>query len=565
MPLVFEQLFWIEAVHGRIPQAIWALEMTSATVRQIIDMEEEDRQNWHERVRIQDGILSMLLLKADRDQLSRVRALLPWFEELGLYACATALRFSFGGPAALRQHEYVAADGADDAVWDVMKALWSQPAQAGLPRTIETMEGETITMKSYVLGTRWEVTCSNRTVPVRVAKSFLGFLESFLVTAIRHQVAPIKEVVHVSFVTTDHVESRQSDTGISHLISDTRPHLTIEIEEASFPAAGLFTDQIRGQFAEILCGMLPKVIIPQEVKTFFETVVEEEGAFPRSMLFADVLASSSNVFDDCASPKLDDRVVNADLVEITADPPCNIALQTIMALREPAAEPMMFGTGEAAAISSPTRHRGQGVRSKVNIELWSQAGWTGILVAQLGNLPPALGVMFRDRDQGGAIFREWIADIQEPEDADDIRVVVVTGVDRKFPSSYKVLIGSKLDRSKANDYMFMITKICPVDNPNPANLQSFRREYQQYGAYYLMPVCFTPGDPEPDLLTELGFLKRELEFKEAWTIGLNDPDSVCIRLDQEPVIPDDEQDAPVLKVLERLKRRRDELGPDMHG
>jgi hypothetical protein len=48
-------------------------------------------------------------------------------------------------------------------------------------------------------------------------------------------------------------------------------------------------------------------------------------------------------------------------------------------------------------------------------------------------------------------------------------------------------------------------------------------------------------------------MKFDIIEKEAWKIGLIDPDLVAISQEDDPFIPDDVSDAPVLEVLKRFR------------
>ena len=48
---------------------------------------------------------------------------------------------------------------------------------------------------------------------------------------------------------------------------------------------------------------------------------------------------------------------------------------------------------------------------------------------------------------------------------------------------------------------------------------------------------------------DLGIFKFDLIEKEAWKIGLNDPDRVAINPEDEPIIPDNVNNAPILEIL----------------
>jgi hypothetical protein len=85
------------------------------------------------------------------------------------------------------------------------------------------------------------------------------------------------------------------------------------------------------------------------------------------------------------------------------------------------------------------------------------------------------------------------------------------------------------------------------------NLDTFLEVYRRSGRYLLAPAIVRPGEGPPDLLTENIVGKYDLEVRDAWQIGVNDPDIVALDPDDHPVIPATVVDAPVLGALERLR------------
>jgi len=66
-------------------------------------------------------------------------------------------------------------------------------------------------------------------------------------------------------------------------------------------------------------------------------------------------------------------------------------------------------------------------------------------------------------------------------------------------------------------------------------------------------------DGLPDINFNLGLMKREINFKEAWEIGPNDLDCVLVFPEDKPVIPAEVNDPPVkelLKIKSRTTRRK---------
>jgi SEC-C motif len=63
----------------------------------------------------------------------------------------------------------------------------------------------------------------------------------------------------------------------------------------------------------------------------------------------------------------------------------------------------------------------------------------------------------------------------------------------------------------------------------------------------------------PGFDLRLAIFSSQLNVRPAWEIGENDPDVIGIHDDDNVVIPDHVKEAPVLRTLERIKRRRKQL------
>jgi hypothetical protein len=61
---------------------------------------------------------------------------------------------------------------------------------------------------------------------------------------------------------------------------------------------------------------------------------------------------------------------------------------------------------------------------------------------------------------------------------------------------------------------------------------------------------------KPEPFFDLPIRKRSIRICSAWQIGENDPDSVAIDQQEEPVIPPEIKDPPILRLLDRRKRKK---------
>ena len=85
------------------------------------------------------------------------------------------------------------------------------------------------------------------------------------------------------------------------------------------------------------------------------------------------------------------------------------------------------------------------------------------------------------------------------------------------------------------------------------NLDMFLAAYKRAGAYLLMPLNLDLERPQ--LNFELAILKRNLVVRKAWEITENDPDVCAIGDDDDPLLPTDVEDPPILRALEQRRIR----------
>jgi hypothetical protein len=126
--------------------------------------------------------------------------------------------------------------------------------------------------------------------------------------------------------------------------------------------------------------------------------------------------------------------------------------------------------------------------------------------------------------------------------------------------AYRVSIGSSIEAAELQptEIGFFLSRNNTMEPTTPENLDRFLRSYTTLGEYLLAPAVQGPGG-EPRLFSRLSILKRELFVREAWQIGRHDPDAASLSSDDHPIIPPEAVDAPVIELLEWL-RRHDESG-----
>lgn len=173
-------------------------------------------------------------------------------------------------------------------------------------------------------------------------------------------------------------------------------------------------------------------------------------------------------------------------------------------------------------------------RSKliVNDLIWGQANWIGMSyeVNRLDMCPPTLGLIFANEDLGNSIFRRWRRKLGNDDEFNELRVSIIEGL----PSGYMVIIGSGMDgeiaraRSEGFDvnprFYIGASSICRLQQPNSANLETFKSAFKKHGKFYLVPIFSDPRETKTNL--QLSILKKEITFRHVKDIPADDVDGL---------------------------------------
>ncbi len=93
-----------------------------------------------------------------------------------------------------------------------------------------------------------------------------------------------------------------------------------------------------------------------------------------------------------------------------------------------------------------------------------------------------------------------------------------------------------------------------MEPSSDANLKAFLSSYEKASRYILVH-CIRDGKSEPVFVGNNYIGKLNLYLRDAWQVGRNDLDSIGIQPDDDPIIPSEQLNAPVLELLE-LKRNK---------
>lgn len=202
------------------------------------------------------------------------------------------------------------------------------------------------------------------------------------------------------------------------------------------------------------------------------------------------------------------------------------------------------------------------IKSIINNPLWDKALWSGCgyILARDYSEPPIMMLLFKDMNAGNKIFEEWR--LLHEKGCLNMRLSLIQHVDKDYPTWYKVIVGQDINdirKENVGRYVLQSERFVTMKPRTNENIDVFKVLYRKFGFCKLSSVRIDDnqqmvlGDPQqrcPFLLPV-----KNIVFREAWEIGVDDQDSSAILVDDKPIVPAErEKDAPVLELLKSKRK-----------
>lgn len=552
-----QRLIWTELQVGRVPHVLAYIQFADLLGAHL-QMDEEDNDRFLEQRQTQDGVLAMLLLRSSISQLKSMEALPKTLEKNELIISCMALLFALGHEEGLITEGYIPEGTAQREIFETFEELSKQPARDDIPPTPELFDQDFSFLKSSALGCQWIVKVENCEASIRIGEAFLGFIESFFATSLNTDAIPHRQQIDICVRISAEEATLDQEDEPQILLDDPSFVVVIEHSENYDPTSKPKDGKLQDLLRKTLAILIPRILYVPDLEKYFDRIVKNEEGFGRSLTFSDIFTSASNVVGsspifDLSEWYDDERSFPLKRIQpVTFESPYEDE-ETITP---------SFGVGEPPEELRDTkklRHGERRVFSLINKELWDAAKWCGMAVVIYRSYPPILSLLFTNEEPARQIFLNWQQQFGTKDEDDIIRISIVTGVDKENPFSYSFMVGTNIEKvfkdKKPFDQAIIISRIHRMVPQDSKNLDLLLSEFNAAGCYFLAPAIMSTGAGQPHILSDLGIMKRELGLRPAWQIGENDPDSLAISLDDDPIIPEGVANPPVNRLLERRRNR----------
>lgn len=374
------------------------------------------------------------------------------------------------------------------------------------------------TVRNCTLHVKYHNTCQNQIV----AEILLGTLEALLATMEVFEVVVITPDVTITIENTEgHTEFVLKDSPIEYVLKLAHTHSEAELWEC----LSMF----------ISCFLSRNTMTKDKIETLLESKQCGEKLLDRVSNLTSVKQSINNVLGDSFKCKIEDWCKPEDRFYQMKNESFIHASQVYK--NEKQTDIVFHSTNK-------------------DMSIWNGAGWQGcgFVFDQMGTTPPIFGLAFENIERGKRIVEEWKHNLQAKSSA--VVVYIVRGINKNHPSWYRVCVSPdvKYEDKIEGRYYSTMCRSHTMTPANTTNLDNFERQFKMFKGCWF--TAFAMGQEKQIIMPsnfEDVFRFNNIEFRDAWEIGVHDFARTALEVGDEPFIPEDKKDtAPVNEVLREL-------------
>lgn len=521
---------------GRIPHMLCWYEIFNVISS---EFEKDDLENETMPLPILvDSCLSVRLLNSPYSSWKNFSILPDIFEKQTLWLSQSTSLYLLGYGDLLEetfQGEYDTAKTIDE----YYNMVANQPFKEQMIHETNLLDTDTIKYKSVILGTNFILNFKKNKEEAILAEIILAFLESFLATSFE-EVHPTSETIVIQFEGTNEIDwykISQRDDNNTYII---KINLHNDNKKKS--------DKLYRLLREISANIISKNFIIKDPKTYLDNLYNQEELHERQSIIIEHRKFFGNIFGEKPKIFIEDWAAT-DAIKIY-----NFKRTNNPILIKESSKETNFDSYNGAKLIRDRKHTQTIVSSIIDTQLWDQALWRGFGFFVSPEFPLGIFLAFENGEFGKQIFEGWIRRFGKIDSNEEINISIIRGIDVANPHWYRVHISKSVKEDELKDGQVMVSasRFHEMHPDNPENLPILINRFNQLKQYYLIPVTHSSDRKiEPHL--NCAILKRKLTVRSAWEIGENDPDRVTIRSKDNPFIPVDKPDAPIINLLKILK------------
>lgn len=437
-----------------------------------------------------DGLLAIYLLNLSLEDIDRLNTLPDYLNDIGLHTSSAAIKYKLG----YYDEDYLEALGSNKKVDEFMKNLITQPASKSFQKGLNIeVVSDTITLKTKIIGCDVTVKSKRNRIKEELGATIFAMLENTFATSVVDKIMPMLGTFSIEILDgkekTFNIEVQQNENAVQVIISQIDDLIEVINREAVF-------EKMYSIVAIFISQML---VFERDFQKFKETFEKDNTmfrCFNHSSTLDTFLAYEDSIpifsehrkkytnqreIDVFRNQPIDDTVVSANI-----------------------SETKMMKEFDLTKVT----HQNIQTSEVIYLPLWDKASWKGVLAIpeNIISNKPYLGLVFQNK-VGLSIFSKW----QNDNIQNKIVIGIITGINRKHPYWYRVIIGEnlfnqKLSISQNNQLFGLTTRLHTMEARDEKTISILKQIIAKNKEFSFIPVL--EEDLEANTLrTELSFVK----------------------------------------------------------
>lgn len=549
----FRRLLWLELKLGR---TLHVLDVHTLFLNFVGKYGDPENDLYDEEHMILGAVLGFLIAKTNLEDLEPLSNILPALEEHGLDYAYQGLLYALGYEEEVLENLKEVGVVKDKEDLEHFLELWrKQPAYEELPEYPVLYRENRGEVCSRVLGTRLLISFERHDSAINFSETLLGSVEAMLARYLNEAAWPTVDEYKIEIA----VDYELSSKPMYEFLED---QVGIDLRIYVPGKFDVGTLENRHEYRKVVQELIIKMLV-----RFVHFSSGEEGV---TQLFEKTKSSigMSNVLSDVIVTSMCSSVSNSD--DWLSDSVSKDGRKLLRKTRwdcaiepEKHASKITPGKGdlpEELRDFSSMKHTDRDVVSYIKERFWDKARWsgTGFFWSEGEDAPPAMFLLFENEEWGSRILEDWRHRLGEADVCEKLRVSIIRGINKNRPHDYRVVISTNPERAllEANRLVMFMNRIHVMTPKSSVNLERFVARYKAANSYFLTSAVVNHESGQIKPRFDLMIQKKEVNVRWAWEIPMHDPDCVGISLDDDPIVPDGEENPPVVKVLEWLRAHR---------
>jgi len=556
--LAAKTLTLVELRLGRIAHFLTAYELESMIAPQIA-LTDDLKKNYAEHHQLIEGLLCISMLSTSLPQLAQMQKLPDALEQLGLFMPKGCLLYALGYRDELRNEGMPRETWSDENIDKFMALAFSQPGRLQMPFQPQIEANGKVRYVTRILGCEVLVEAPATRKSIYLAEAVLSTLEAFFATSLHEKVMPFRGNAKII------LEPAELTSGLSITEENIEGDVFLRIR---YPSSTLIStignrSAYKDGLRDVIAHFISHVAVIPDLRRYIDHIGMEERGFARALFYSETCIPHENLFG--LSPKM--LVSDWNGAEGSREFPLirSVIWHDGVAITQMPLPKETEGMGPPKGVADDkpfdlsgnrSKHSDRTIVSQIDVPLWNQAGWRGVFYTNDPRLAPipVFCLAFADQEAASKIFKGWRNQLGAVDQKNVLRITIIKGVKRLHPSAYRVLVTTNFDpREKPESLIYFVARHHTLTPKSTEMRDGFLESVTKAGRYLLAPAVFVSETETPILGTGLGIEKTELVVKNAWEIGRTDPDASAFFGGDDPFIPPDIENAPVLEFLETLR------------